>query len=422
MIKMRNGLVNGMAFKNEKLNFCETCVKAKQHRLPFACASSRSEDLLDLVHADLCAPMETTSIVGSRYFLLIIDDYSRKVFVYFLKNKSETLNIFIDFKVWAENQTNRKIKKLRTDNGTEFCSKQFNDFCRINGIEHQLSNMYTPQQNGVVERYNRTVIERAKCLMFDANLEKPYWGEGVNAAVYILNRSPTAAVKNRIPEEMWSGKKVDLGMLKNFGSPAMVHVPKEKRHKWDPKSRKLIFVGYADNKKGYRCIDPTTKEVVVSRDIVFHEDTNIQQQAAQIRIDSGDQPPKEEECPNVISKPNTYDSDSVLVKQDQDVTDDTQDAMDDPDNVPAKDSTITRDTLRKSSRQVRVRQFEDFITYSAVVSPTLEEDPSTVDEAISSQNGEMWKLAILNEMESLDENNTWSLEELPKGRKAIKSK
>ncbi|GJQ73026.1 hypothetical protein Trydic_g1660 [Trypoxylus dichotomus] len=250
MVKMRNGLVNGVKFNSKHLNFCEVYAKAKQHRLPFTCSNSRSENVLDTIHADLCGQMENSSIGGSRYFLLFIDDYSRKVFVYFLKNKSETLNIFIDFKVLVENQTGQQMA-----------------LC----VNFQTSK----------------VIKRAKCMLLDANLEKAYWAEAANMAVYIINRSPTGSLKERTPEEAWSGKKADITDLKIFGSTVMVHIPKEKCSKWDSKSSKLIFVGYADNKKGYRCLDPSTKKITITQDILFHEDEK-EEVKERVRVENPD--------------------------------------------------------------------------------------------------------------------------------------
>lgn len=141
--------------------------------------------------------------------------------------------------------------------------------CVANGIHHQRTNVYTPQQNGVAERMNRTIVERSKCMLFDAELDKSYWAEAANMAVYLINRSVCVVLVNQTPEEIWYGQKVDLSHLQIFGSEVMVHVPKPRRKKWDSKSVKLLFVGYDSDKKGYRCIDPQSKKLTVSRDVKF---------------------------------------------------------------------------------------------------------------------------------------------------------
>lgn len=132
----------------------------------------RSTELLEIIHADICGPMEVPSIGKSRYFLTFVDDCSRMVHIYFLKSKDETLGYFKEFKNLVENQKNRKIKVLRTDNGTEFTSGMFQNFLKLNGIIHQRTNPYTPQQNGLCERLNRTIVEKARCLLYDADLKK----------------------------------------------------------------------------------------------------------------------------------------------------------------------------------------------------------------------------------------------------------
>lgn len=179
------------------------CMKAKQTRLPFKSSHKRADNILDIIHSDLCGPMETSSIGKARYFLTFIDDHSRKIFVYFLRCKSEVSSKFEDFKALVENQTERKIKVIRTDNGTEYFTQKLEEFCRRFGIQHQHSVPYTPEQNGIAERANRTIVERAKGMLFDAGLEKPYWAEAVNMSVYIINRSASSFLNNQTPEESW---------------------------------------------------------------------------------------------------------------------------------------------------------------------------------------------------------------------------
>lgn len=144
-----------------------------------------------MVHADLCGPMEQTSIGGSRYFLISQNDLSRMTFVYFLKSTDEVCQKFREFKAFVENQQNTKIKVLRTDNRDEFCppvvkSKKM-EYCI------KKTNPYFPEENEMVERMNRAVVEKARCLLFEANLEEKFFAEAVNMAVYLRNRSLGAA-------------------------------------------------------------------------------------------------------------------------------------------------------------------------------------------------------------------------------------
>lgn len=228
-------------------------------RQPFKNTGTRASELLQLIHSDLCGPMETSSIGGARYYVTFIDDYSRKVSVYFMKSKSETLEKFKEFKNLVENETNKKIKTLRKDNGKEYVNNDFKLFLCKSGIQHQTSNPYTPQQNGMAERMNRTLVERARCLILNSRLQKIFWTEGVSIAAYITNRSPTKALDYKTPYELWIGKRPNLNNMKIFGCHAMVHVPKESRRKWDSKATKMILVGYCEYTKGYRLYDESKK-------------------------------------------------------------------------------------------------------------------------------------------------------------------
>lgn len=188
--------------------FCEGCVFGKQNRKSFSVDKSwRASKCLELVHVDLCGPMSIESSGGSRYFLLFTDDYSRMSWVYFLKAKSETFDCFKKFKALLENESGCHIKVLRTDRGGEFTSEEFNVFCEENDIRRELSAPRTPQQNGVAERKNRTVVEMARSMMTACNLPKKLWAEAVATAVYLLNISPTKAVMNQTPYEAWKGRK-----------------------------------------------------------------------------------------------------------------------------------------------------------------------------------------------------------------------
>ncbi|GBP67410.1 Retrovirus-related Pol polyprotein from transposon TNT 1-94 [Eumeta japonica] len=175
--KMKDGAVTGMDYKDKaviKKSTCVVCCEGKQSRLPFNHVGTRSTETLHTVHADLCGPMETTSIGRCRYYLILVDDYPRMAFVYFLKAKNQAFKYFKEFKSLVENQQNKKIKIFRTDNGLEFCSNEFEGYLTDAGIIHQKTNTYAPEQNAVSERMNRTIVERARCMLFDARLDKSF--------------------------------------------------------------------------------------------------------------------------------------------------------------------------------------------------------------------------------------------------------
>ncbi len=187
----------------------------------------------------------------------------------FHEGKSEVFTHFQYFRMLAEKQTRLQVKCLRSDGGGEYFSNEFITYMKMHGIQRQFTCRYTPQQNGVVERNNMHIAKVVRALMDDKSMPHHYWAEAVATAVYIMNRTPTSTMHGMTPEEKYSGRKPDLSHLKVFGCIAYVHVPDELQTKLDPKAEKCVFIGYSLQQKGYRCYNPVTCEMRVSRDVVF---------------------------------------------------------------------------------------------------------------------------------------------------------
>ena len=168
-----------------------------------------------------------------------------------MKAKSEVFNKFKIFKELVENLFEKKIKILRSDNGGEFTSDEFKALCKEVGTKREFSTPYNPQQNGVEERKNRTIMEAVKAMIHDQDLPMHLWVEAARTAVYVQNRSPHCILGNKTPEEMFTGEKLEVNHLRIFGCPVYVHVPKDKRSKLDPSGKKGIFVGYSETSKAY---------------------------------------------------------------------------------------------------------------------------------------------------------------------------
>jgi transposase InsO family protein len=191
----------------------------------------RATKPLEIVHSDVCGPMRTTSSGGARYVVTYIDNFSRKVWVYLLKSKGECLEKFKEFKALVEKQLEYKIKVFRSDNGGEYISKRFQGFLKAHGIEKQTSTPYRPQQNGVAERANRTLMEMVRSMLHAQNLKKSLWAKAVVNAAYTRNRCPSKALPSITPEEAWSGRKPCISHMRVFGCIAYAMVPDEKRGK-----------------------------------------------------------------------------------------------------------------------------------------------------------------------------------------------
>ncbi|KAD4178102.1 hypothetical protein E3N88_26693 [Mikania micrantha] len=254
---------------NCEIGFCETCILGKAHKVWFGRNTTKTKGLLDYIHADLWGPSRQITLGGARYFLSIMDDRSRRVWVYLLKCKSEAFVRFVEWKTLVEKQTERKVKKLRTDNGLEFCSADFNGFCKKEGIARHLTVPGTPQQNGLVERMNRTLLDRVRCMLQNSGLPRSFWGEAVTTAAYLINRSPSSALNKMTPIEVWSGKKGSYHHLRVFGSLAYAQVS---QGKLEPRAQKCVFLGYPEGIKGYRLWRLENSKAIVSRDVTFNED------------------------------------------------------------------------------------------------------------------------------------------------------
>jgi len=190
--------------------------------------------------------------------------------LYVLKNKSESFQKFREWHTLIGNQLGTKLKVLRTDNGFEFVLEQFNEFCRKIGIKRHKTVPHTPQQNGLAERMNRTILEKVRCMLLSAGLPNTFWGEAANIAAYLINRCPSSTLGFKTPMKAWSGEPPDYLGLKVFGSLAFAHV---KQGKLDARAIKCVFIGYPEGVKGYKLwkLELGETRCIISRDVTFDE-------------------------------------------------------------------------------------------------------------------------------------------------------
>ncbi len=390
-------------------SLCEGCIVGKMQRKPFKMVDHKqSSRKLELVHSDVCGPIQIDSIGGNKYFVTFIDDYSHCVSVYFIKHKSEVPKKFQEFESIVTNETGQKIVKLRTDNGTEYLSTEFQEYLKSRGIQHELTVAYTPQQNGIAERINRTLMESARSMMYHAHLPKKFWAEAIATATYLKNRSITASVKEMTPYERWYGRKPDLGHLRVFGCVVYSLVPDCTRKKLDEKAEKLRFVGYGNNSKGNRLYNEVCNKIITRRDVIFHE-TEFSM--------SGERQHYFEDL-NVLfpqKSPEIENEESENLESAQDA------ASNDPAVATQENHSnvdVFEQQVRKSNRSHNPPdRFGKWISYTATcehfayrVSEVPE--PKTMDEALSSHHAKEWKEASHLEHQSLMDNDTWELVEL----------
>jgi hypothetical protein len=274
-------MASGVPTVHHPNQLCQACLVAKQVRQPFPrMANYRAEALLELLHMDLCGPITPSTFAGNRYFMLTVDDFSHWMWVFVIKLKDQALAAFEKFKPLAENTVGRTIKTLRTDRGGEFLSGKFARVCDAASIERHLTAPYSPQQNDVVEHRNRTVMAMARSLLKGMSVPGRMWGEAVRHAIFLLNWLPTKAMGNRTPFEAWTGKKPHLGHLRVFGCTAHAKVTAPHLKKLDDRSNPFVYLGVEEGSKAHRLFDPRRRQIIVSRDIVFDENTPWQWSAA----------------------------------------------------------------------------------------------------------------------------------------------
>ena len=400
-LKLMNekSIVDGIKLnvKEEVSHDCEGCAKGKMQRTPFPRRSQhKSNEVLELVHSDVCGPMHVKSLGGLKYFLTFNDDFSRFASVYFLKTKSQVLETFKEFVASVKNQTEKRIKTLRSDNGGEYKSADFIRYCNSCGIKQEFTVPMTPEQNGVSERLNRTKMDTACSMLYHGHLPLSFWAEAVSTSVYLRNLSPSVSIDGMTPYERWYEHKPNVNHLRVFGCNAYVHVPDQKHKKLEEKSTTCIFVGYPITSKGYTFYNPESKKMFVSRDAKFLENSFV---SNKVKATESSQDKEIFDFDSYFPEAEPVNEDSqeeIVPRRSQRIR-----------SAPERPGTLTGDWWRNNRLYVTTNVNDvDF-------------EPRSMDEALNSSNAFKWKAAADSEYESLLKNDTWKLVELPPGKNVV---
>ncbi|GAU27144.1 hypothetical protein TSUD_104530 [Trifolium subterraneum] len=365
----KHNMVRGLPVLKDMEGQCEDCLTGKQYRDSFPKqANWRASEKLELIHSDICGPITPGSNAGNR-----------------------------------------------TDRGGEFMSTQFIEFCSSQGIKRQLTASYTPQQNGVSERKNITLLNMVRSMMSARGVPKRFWPEAVNWAAYVLNRSPTSALKVLTPEEAWTGFKLVAHHFRVFGCLAHVHIPDVNRKKLDGKSTTCVLLGVSEESKAYKLYNPTEKKIIVSRDVVFEElkgwnwDKKKNEVSTDQAIDfEGSNDRESEEVNGGNDTP-------VQEEENPDETEVVEESDYDSDN-DGQQSRVRRPPgyLRDYVTNLDDNEIDDVIQNVALFSSNGE--PANYEEA---SKQEVWRKAMESEMDSIRSNDTWELTDTPQGTKPI---
>ncbi|KAK8990902.1 hypothetical protein V6N11_028858 [Hibiscus sabdariffa] len=321
----------------------------------FSGKGERASDLLALIHSDVYGPMNTQARGGYQYFITFTDDFSRYGYIYLMRHKPEALEKFKEFKNEVQNKHGKSIKALRSDRGGEYLIQDFDELLKECGIVSQLTPPGTPQWNGVSERRNRTLLDMVRSMMSHTDLPTSFWGYALETAAFTLNRVPSKSLQ-KTPHEMWNGKRPNMSFIKICGCKA--YVKHQMSTKLEPKSEKCTFVGYPKETKGYYFYNEN--KLFVARTGVFLEKEFLTNSAKKTQ------------------------------------------------------------PLRRSTRERHEPERYGFlITTHGDVILVNQDEPKTYQEAVSSPDSEKWLEAMRSEMDSMSENQVWTLVEPPEGIKPI---
>ncbi|WVY90763.1 hypothetical protein V8G54_036277 [Vigna mungo] len=395
------GLVLGVPLIDAPTKICEGCAIGKQSRSKFkSFAPKRAKQPLEVVHSDVCGPFDVPSLGGNKYFLIFVDEWTRKIWLYLLKEKKEVYSLFVKFCAMVERQSTLQIKTFRTDGGGEFNSGEMKRLCDNKGIVHEVIAPYTPQHNGLAERRNRMLLDMTRCMIKGKRLQHCLWGEAVSTAAYLLNRSPTKALSSCTPEEAWSGVKPTAHHLRIFGSVCYKHVPDDRRRKLDDKSETLILVGFHPT-GAYRLYDAAKKQIVISRDVKVDEATTFEW--------------KDDEAPDVVSS--WLDEEQITAESEIRSTEE---------QVTVDSGIGNRRSERTRFPSTRLQDHEVFTDNEITDSGDLlhcvflaDAEVLTWEQAIDIKE---WKEAMLEELRAIEKNRTWEMMDLPHNKQAIEVK
>lgn len=404
---------------------CEDCFVGKMKKRPFGRGTVFSQPL-DCVVSDVCGPLQTESIGRKRYFVTFIDAYSRYCEVNFIREKSDVTEAAIHFIERMKNAIGRKPKIFRSDRGTEYMDHRFQSYLADQGIWFECTVGYCPEQNGMAEKKNDTLMCAARTMLNDANLSKNHWAEAVASANHSTNRIISRG-HDKSPYEMLFEKKPKWCEFRQFGCEVYVKVPDAKRRKLDPKAIKMKFVGFDTQSKGYRVSNG--QKVFVSREVRFPSDTSATRFLNDFDDDDDDEngSRKDIRSQHDESDPETSEPSE---ESDEFLSAEESDGNPDEDVSQGEHSQVQEEqpVLRRSTREgVRPRYLDDFfteqddITFTASRSSEIN-DPKSIAEALKCEDASEWQDAMKSELESIEANETWDLTELPPGRKAIGSK
>ena len=430
---VKSGILTSLDF--EPIPVCESCLEGKMTKRPFKAKGYRATKPLELVHTDVCGPINVQARGGYEYFVTFTDDYSRYGYIYLMRQKSETFTKFREYKAEAEKQLGLHIKELRSDRGGEYLSGEFKSYLTQEGIVSQLSAPGTPQKNGVAERRNRTLQDMVRSMLSYSSLPISFWGYAIETAMYLLNLVPSKTVP-KTPTELWKGRKPSLSHIRIWGAPA--HVLRKDPNKLESRTEVCMFVGYPKGTRGGLFYSPSDKKVIVSTHATFLEEDYISNFKPKSKIILEELDSAQEQTEPPVSWP-LIPLIPMHVQRGENVPEGEQAQVEpveqDPIQVepepeePVQEELVPLQAQNNEPQPVELRRSDRVRRKPAryvllgesyqVIPIDSEDDPINYKEALEDVDVQEWQKAMDREMESIYSNSVWSLVEAPKGVKPI---
>ncbi|CAI7801740.1 unnamed protein product [Closterium sp. NIES-54] len=467
----------------KEVGSCETCLTSKFSRFPFHSAVGQSSDPVELVHVDLVGPMNVNGDGGALYSMTMVDDYTRLTWSFPLAKKSDAARVIIEeWLPMVERESGKWVKAIRSDRGGDFLGVEFRSWLKRHGIKQQLTTAYSPQSNGVAERATWTIIEGGRTILVDSGLPLRFWPLAIRHATVIKNRVLThVGGQHWVPMEKWSGKKPLVDMLRVFGCMGLVHVPKEKREKHQAAAVWVVHLGLAQGSKGWLMWDPKSNTIFTTRDAKFMEGLMFKEWSERenskvtipLGIEVGTNDPllipiklsSSSELTEVShdlggAEGEAADVEEVLqqgeapVAERGDTDEEVQQPTPSPKLPPRRTTQGKRDAVHGGAKEgaakerpKRAAHPRDFLKYERLGVPkallvqeeeyeeekgaegemeqiccfgvNLPHEPVSMEEALAGDDREAWLASREDEFQSHMENETWTLTNLPPGRKAL---
>ncbi|KAJ0027681.1 hypothetical protein Pint_36319 [Pistacia integerrima] len=414
--KIVTSLINAFSLPIKKEHqvspLCTSCSINKAHQQPFHLTSFKSNAPFDLIYTDVWGPSHIVGLDGSRYYLILVDHFTKYMWFYPMPTKSSVSSIFPQFKNLVETKFQTKTKSVYSDNGGEFVALK--NYFSIHGISHYTTAPHTPQQNGVAERRHRHLVETGLTLLTNADLPLSYWPHAFQTSAYLINRQPTPLLNNKSPFESLFNQPPNYLKLRQFGCLCFPLTRPYNTHKLQPKASPCIFLGYSQTQSAYRCMDLQTKKIYLSRHVLFHEKQKPFSSSLAAPLENfsalsplpiaplqmPQPPPVRMDGAPASTAPSTS---PPLIDFQSQMQPSQSDSLQPVDNQSAHDTSRTHSmTTRSMNKIYKPKQFHSVSKHP--IPPILE--PTCVSQAIRDPK---WRSAMSDELTALMRHHTWDL-------------